>query len=142
MNIVYRYLRRNNNNSEDFWLKYFGFLAFKHKDLIMKHCKMIDVEEVYSRVCVKKLPLILQYKKSLDQCDNPTLVWNQHIKRHGNWSSIYNTECLKCWIETLEDFDKSIDRTTFIPDFLKDKKRTTNKPTKLLEKTGLPKFLK
>jgi hypothetical protein len=102
---------------------YFEKLALRYRKIIMKYCKLVDVEEVYTRSCVKKLPLKSSYYKTLPDCETSV-----NIRLRSRYTGGYNTnaddKCLLCWIKTLEKYDMSIDTTANIPAFLKPKPKT------------------
>jgi hypothetical protein len=144
MNLTFRYARQKYDDDIYGLLGYFTKLAVYNKKLIMKYCQLIDVEEVYSRMCVKKLPLTLSYKEKLPSCTNPKNCVRYYYDSYGNRRVESDTKCLKCWICTLERIDEIIDKELILnlPSFLKSKSKQTTRPTSLLKKKTLPSCLK
>lgn len=145
MNLVFKYARKKCGNSRYRLLAYFEKLAMFHKKLIMKYCQLIDVEEVYSRSCVKKLPLTLSYKKSLPYCTDPKACTAKYrYDKNGKRWEEQDIKCLLCWIDTLEKSNTVINKNELlnIPPFLQSKSNQTIRPTSLLKKKELPNYLK
>lgn len=143
MNLIFKYVRKTCGNSRYRLLKHFMNLAIRNKKIISKYCQLIDVEEAYSRVCVKKLPLTFLYKKGLPSCnDSRTCSTKYYFDNIGNKWIDDDIRCLLCWINTLENIDRTIDKDANLPPFLQKKTKQATRPTSLLKKKELPSYLK
>lgn len=143
MNLIFKYARKKCGDSQYRLLSYFHKLAFRNKKIISKYCQLIDVEEVYSRMCVKKLPLTLLYKKSLPNCSNPKACSTKYrYDTYGNRWIDQDIKCLLCWISTLEKIDTAVNKDVNLPSFLQSKTKQATRPTSLLKTKELPSYLR